>query len=573
MLYLSMFVIGLTVGKGSHKGMARCSLLLSSIAFVMAAGILWERSVVHRDDYSYDFDWLVIGDIFYRIGYELNNVSSWLLMLIASLNILLLLLLHNKQEQQMIASIYGYIGLLLSAVSGLVLADHMLTFFTCAILISCSVYLLLSHPVYGCVPKAIFRFITAQLLGFSAFLVALVGLYWYMPDHSLQFTMLETVFSSSAPSFTPFMKKVIAGALVVSALLIAGISPYANWMKHIGTERPVLRVVMFCFANALLPAYLLLRFHMIITEVDTVVWLCKLAGAIIVVWCTVRMLLDAQQTLSYIGMMMVGIIVFAYGHGAYGYMIVQLTLILFSLIVIYGAKMQSSSIIVYGAFLVAILTLIGVPPLSGYWMQQSLVATIAGTSTGWFIVSLLVVLCSALGTTIYFTMQWKSQFKQTGKGMLPVVILPALLLIAIGLLWLVDYMQLEIWLFEKVTSESMKLLPMVLTMLSVAVGVIIAWLFSERITDAFASSLEQADQQLKNQAERFGRSVMRLGRSIVSLEQMIERGFVQLLTVWLPYPFRIVSRAGANGHLLHSVVLVVVFTAVITALWYGIRGR
>lgn len=568
LLYFLMFIIGLTVGKSKQPGTAGSSLVISSLAFIMSGGVLWERIAVQRVDYSFDLEWFVVGDTVYRVGYELNNVSAWLLMLIASLNILLLLLLHHKQGYH---PHYGYVGLLLFAVSGLVLADHMLMFFIFAILISCSVYLLLAHPVYGSKPKAVFRLMTAQLLGFSVFFIALVGLYWYMPDHSLQFTMLETVFSGSAPSFTPFMKTIIAASLVISALMIAGILPYANWIKHIEVDRPILRVATFSFANALLPVYILLRFQMIISEVNDVVWFCRFAGAVIVIWCTVRMLLNSQQTLSYIGMMMLGAIVFAYGHGAYGYVLLQLTIILLAIVVIYGAAIYSSSIIVYGSFLVAILTLIGVPPLSGYWMQQSLVATIAKHGITWYIVSLVVVLCFALGTTIYLTIQWKTQLKQTGNRKISIIMFPALLLIALGLLWLVQHVSLEMWLFDTVTTESMQLLPMVLTMLSVIIGVAVAWLFSERITETLSSTLERTDLQLKQKAEQVGMSFVKLGSNIVKLEQWIERSIVQLLTVWLPYPLRMISRAGANHNMWYSVVLVIVFTAVITVLWYGLR--
>jgi NADH-quinone oxidoreductase subunit L len=562
-----MFIIGLTIGKGNQRS---SSLVISSVALIMSAGVLWERIIVANDDYSFSMDWIVIGDTIYRIGYELNNSSAWLLMLIASLNILLLLLLHNRQAEQLN---YGDIGLLLFAFSGLILADHMFLFFTCAILCSCSVYLLLAHPIYGSMPKAVFRFITAQLLGFSMFFIALVGLYWYMPDHALQFTMLETVFSGSTPSFTPFMKNSIAAALVASALLIAGVLPYANWIKHVGQDRPILRVVVFCFANALLPTVILLRFGIIIGEVNDVLWLCKFAGAIIVIWCTVRMLLNANQTLAYIGMMLLGTIVFAFGNGAYGYMLLQLTIICLSLIVIYGAGTYASSIIGYGSYLIAILTLIGVPPLSGYWLQQSLIATIAERSVGWYITALLIVSCSSLGTTIIFASQWKNGMKHAAKWSVSIVVFPAMALIALGLLWLVNHDTLEQWLFNEMTTESMKILPMLLTMLSIISGVAIAWLFSERITATFASTLKQADDQLRKSAERVGLLLAKLWEDIVKIEQLVERSLVQLFAVWLPYPFRIISRIGAGGSIWRSVMLVVIFTIAATLIWYGIGGN
>jgi len=572
-LYGLIFVIGLTVGRSHQKIMVTCSTLLSVAAFVIAVGIMWERTTAQAEDYSFYFDWLVIGNTFYRIGYELNNVAAWLLILMTGVNILLLCLLYRKQDQPAIASIYGYMGLLLFAASGVVLADHVLTFFACGILVSCSIYLLLSHPIYGCKPKAAFRYITAQLAGYALFLAALVSLYWYMPNHSLEFTMLETIFSGSALQFTIHMKNIIAGALVASALFIAGMFPYGHWMKHVELERPILKVVIFCFGSALMPMYILLRFQAIITESDDILSLCKWIGALVVIWCTLRMLTRAQEALAYIGMTMVGVIVFSYGHGAYMYMIAQLTFIMLSLIVIYGSTLQTSSIIVFGAFLVAVLTLIGVPPLSGYWMQQSLVATIATQSSGWTAAALLVIMCSALGVTISFTTYWKKLSIPPKHGVMVIVIWPALLLIGLGLGWLVDHSRLERWLFDQVTMETMKLIPMLLTMLSVAAGVIIAWLFSERLTEALSNKLGDVDQNIHRFGERLGTTIKRLGRFIVGGGQLIERAIVQVLTVWLPFPFRTISRAGVQASVLQSIGLVIVITVLITALWYGLRGR
>jgi len=545
-------------------------MILSIAAFLISAAVLWERVAYSSDDYSFDLEWLVIGDTIYRIGYELNNVSAWLLLLIATINLLSLLLLYRWQEQQ---PNYGYIGLLLFASSGLILSDHMLLFLVCAILSSCTVYLILAHPMNDSKPKAIFRYATAQLLGFSMFAVALVALYWYMPDHSLQFTMLETVFSGPAAGYTPFMKNVIAGALVASSLLIAGMLPYGNWMKHVEVNRPIVRVIAFSFANALLPTFILLRFAIVIGEVNDILWLCKLAGAIIVIWCTFQMLLNAEQTLAYIGMMLLGSIIFAYGHGAYSYVLFELTIICLSLIVIYGAANYSSSIMVYGSFLIAILTLIGVPPLSGYWLHQSLVATISTQDIGWYVVALIVVLCSSLSTTIHFVTRWKNGQKQTANWRVFIVVFPAIILIALGLIWLVKLSELEQWLFNQEITETMQIIPMLLTMLRVGIGVVIAWMFSERLTETFASSLERTDVYMKTRAGRVGFSITKLWDRVVKLVQLTERGLVQLFTTWIPYPIRMISRMGVEGSIWRSVVLVVMFTVAVTALWVGVRGR
>jgi len=571
-LYGLIFIIGLTVGRSHQRVMVVSSTLLSAAAFIIAIGLTWERATIQADDYSYYVDWLVIGDTFFRIGYELNNLAAWLLVLITGINILLLCLLYHKQDQAAISSIYGYMGLLLFAASGVVLADHAVTFFACALLISFSLYLLLSHPIYGSKPKAIFQFITAQLAGYAAFLAALVVLYWYIPNHSLEFTMLETFLSGSAAGFTQQMKHIIAGALVASALFIAGLIPYGHWMKQLELERPILRVVIFCFGSALLPISILLRFRVVITESTDVLTLCKWLGAIVVLWCTIRILTRIQDAMAYIGMTMVGIMIFAYGHGVYVYMIAQLTFIMLSLIAIYGSAIRTSSVIVFGSFLVAVLTLIGVPPLSGYWMQQSLIATIAVQNSSWTIAALLVVMCSALGVTISFTSYWKKLSFPPKRGAVFIVLWPALLLIGLGLLWLVDNQQLEQWLFNMQTMETMKLGPMLLTMLSIAVGVMIAWLFSERITGALSSKLEYIDEGLQQSGERLANTIRKLGRLVARGGQLIERAIVQLLTTWLPFPLRFISRTGAQANILQSIGLVAVLTIIMIVLWYSVGG-
>src|SRR5690606_23493317 len=256
----------------------------------------------------------------------------------------------------------------------------------------------------------------------------------------------------------------------------------------------------------------------------------------------------------------------------YVYMIAQLTFIMLSLIAIYGSAIRTSSVIVFGSFLVAVLTLIGVPPLSGYWMQQSLIATIAVQNSSWTIAALLVVMCSALGVTISFTSYWKKLSFPPKRGAVFIVLWPALLLIGLGLLWLVDNQRLEQWLFNMQTMETMKLGPMLLTMLSIAVGVMIAWLFSERITGALSSKLEYIDEGLKQSGERLANTIRKLGRLVARGGQLIERAIVQLLTTWLPFPLRFISRTGAQANILQSIGLVAVLTIIMIVLWYSVGG-
>lgn len=568
LLYFLIFIMSLVIGKGRQKSLAIFAYVISTVAFLWSCGMLWERIFFPTDDYSFDIDWLVLGDVVYQVGYELNNSAAWLIMLISSMNLLMLLLESARSQMH-----YGYIGLMFGSMSGVVLADHMFTFFIFAILTSCGAYLLLANPAQGLHTKVIFRLASAQMLGFAVFFIAIVGLYWYMPLHSLQFTMLETVFSSSFNDFTPFMKTIIAASIVGSSFLIAGVAPYANWMKHMESDRNLLSIITFCTINILLPMYILLRFQMIIGSTEPIIWFCKIAGLIMIVVYTIRMLLNVQQSRVYIGLLLLGSIVFAYGHGVLGYVLMQLTIIILSLIVIYGASMQASSIIAYGSYLVATLTLIGVPPLGGYWMQQSLIVTIAEQGLGWYVASLLIVLCCAMGMTIYVASQWKNEKNHAGKNKFSIVLFPAIALVGLGLLWLVKHSTIEEWLFNMKITESMRLVPMLLTMLSVVLGVAIAWLFSERITEAFAHSLERADVQLKRKSERMSITLSKFWDNVVKTEQLVERGIEQLLTLWLPYPIRFVSRLGEKANTWYSLLLVIMLTIVITAVWYVLRGR
>src|SRR5690606_35732437 len=102
-LYGLIFIIGLTVGRSHQRVMVVSSTLLSAAAFIIAIVITCESVNILADDYSYYVDYIIIGDTFFCIGYELNNLTAWLLVLITGMNILLLCLLYHKHDQAAIS--------------------------------------------------------------------------------------------------------------------------------------------------------------------------------------------------------------------------------------------------------------------------------------------------------------------------------------------------------------------------------------------------------------------------------------------------------------------------------------
>lgn len=588
-IYIVAFITIITVGKSMKQGGAFVNAVFSMLAFVLSVIVLVERLQPHTLDYSFHLDWLVIGEVYYTIGYEITNLTTWLLTLISGVYFFIHIMAFQKRTQMLASSIYAYMSLFMFGLSGLLLADSVLTFYIGSVLVSSSVYLMLAHPSFACQRKLIWRYVWSQLLAHTAFLVAIVVLYWYMPDKSLQFTMLQNVFGGQAEQFTTTMLFWLSISIVASVICFTGLLPYLNWLKLVRDQQPMVQLLISTLSFVIVPIYMLIVFSDLVTSSPIMVTVCTWLGLVIVLGCTIRLLADRAHAVSYYAGLNIGLLLFAYGHHAYGFMVGQLTIWLLAIIIVHTTVLRHNNIIMSGAFLIAALTLVGVPPLSGYWLQQSLVATIFAEHKLWFVPSLLLLLCFSLSSTVIF-LRYSRQDNQGGqhkqevelqsnqstnlsRWAIAAIIVPAIILIFSGLFWLLRIGANLYWLLGERVGIEINLTPIVWSVIVVGIAVILGWLYSERLSGKVEQHFIAIDEHMNKFTGSVGGKAIQVCSYIVQFVATLEHILHQLCTVWLLYPLRRMSQMSANTTVMRSTIWLIIIVAGFTALytWIG-RG-
>ncbi|MCR8660469.1 hypothetical protein [Paenibacillus endoradicis] len=581
-IYIVSFITIITIGKSLKQGGAFINAIFAMLAFALSVIVLIERLQPHTLDYSFHLDWLIIGDVYYTVGYEITNLTSWLLTLVSGVYFLIHIIMLQKKVQIVGSSIYAYMSLLMFAVSGLLLSDSILSFYICSILVSVSVYLMLAHTSFDCNQKLIWRYVLSQIVAHTALLVVIVVLYWYMPDKSLQFTMLQNVFGGQSEQFTEAMLFWLALSILANVIFLIGAFPYLNWLKLGRYQPPLLQLLITTLGFIIVPIYTLISFSELVTSSPIIVTLCAWVGLLFVVWCTIRLLVHRNNEGSYYVQMNIGLLLFAYGHEAYGFMVVQLTIWLLAIIIIYTTMLRHNSIIIFGAFMIAVITLVGAPPLSGYWLQQWLVTSIYTENTIWFVPSLFVLLSSSLSSTVFFMRYWK-QAKQQSKQPITsttqlslyvvlAIIVPAIMLVFFGLFWLLKNGAIHYWLFGQHNEMEIQIVPILMSMIFISIGVAVGWLYSERMNESVEKRFLTIEETVYKIANNIRDRAIQLSSYTVQWFVSLEHILYQLFTVWLLYPIRRISHMSANTTLIRSTVWMIIIVSIFTVL-YTLIGR
>ena len=264
-LYIAAFITIITVGKSMKQGGALVNVVFAMLALGLSITVFIERLRPHTLDYSFHLDWLVIGEVYYTIGYEITNLNTWLLTLITGVYFLIHIVAIKKKSPIIASSIYAYMSLLMFGLSGILLSDSILIFYICSVLVSVSVYLMLVHPSVECHQTLLWRYVLSQLFVHTALLVVIVVLYWYMPDTALQFTMLQNVFGGQAEHFTEAMLAWLSLSIVISIICSTGLFPYLHRLRLVRSGQSMAQLLVITLSFVFVPIYTLIAFADLIT--------------------------------------------------------------------------------------------------------------------------------------------------------------------------------------------------------------------------------------------------------------------------------------------------------------------
>ncbi|WP_052702857.1 hypothetical protein [Paenibacillus beijingensis] len=128
--HLAAFALLTALGRSLRRGSAWIGGLFSLASFIMALAVLGGRLNGTAENYNGRFEWMRIGNEPLRVGYEVTNLTSLMLVIITAVGLLVsIYAAGSMQQDERITVFYGYMALLQFATTGLAIADNALTFY------------------------------------------------------------------------------------------------------------------------------------------------------------------------------------------------------------------------------------------------------------------------------------------------------------------------------------------------------------------------------------------------------------------------------------------------------------
>lgn len=227
---LAAFLILTAFGRGMKQSGPLVATLASFAALVLSALILFEH-MNGADEYNDSFTWIGIGGFELTAGFDVTNLTALMLIVVSLVAFLVnVYSIGYMKDDERITVFFGYVALFTFSMLGLVLADNLLTLYIFWELVGVCSFLLIGFWYQKPEAKAAAKkaFIVTRV-GDVGLLIALLLLFWYMPDHDLSFSAIENVFGQSG-LITEGITTLIAILIFVGAVGKSGQFPLHVWL-------------------------------------------------------------------------------------------------------------------------------------------------------------------------------------------------------------------------------------------------------------------------------------------------------------------------------------------------------
>ncbi len=557
LLPLVAFIFVMTLGRAA-EGLAVWTAIVASVGSLMLSlCIMQEQLMGANNEFSGKFTWFKVGSVQVSLGIEVTQLTTLLLCVISLLHVCGLIYSASYMSRDGRAGLFcGYMSLLGCAMMGLVLAADMLTLFACWQLLGLASVLLAGfwHERNGA-KETVMRLYIFAAVGDLALLLAILLLFWYMPEHALDFASIQNVFEGQATNMAKWITALISALLLIAAAAKSGLFPFHLWLQHLGPVPLPAKAAMFCMALAPAGIVLLLRAMAALQAspliMETAAWLgaaSALIGAAAAAMQHKLARMAGYVAVSQVGLMLLG--VGTYATSGTVYLLIGYSLAGFLMVLGYGAlhpaageaRRRSPRSLARWVTAIGALSLAGVPPLPGFWAYQQLLQAALSTHVLLFAAALAALAGTAFyaGRAIMLLSDELRHAEAPGRaqGIVPAALaLLLVLLAAIELIWGKQGGLFQ-WLQVDVTSYDWSVwLPL---LLSSGCGLYLAVHHRHSIsreTHTNSSIFSWADAVLDGAFRRFGAKLMagldKVGHWLQRLDERMMEALPSLMAdVW-----------------------------------------
>ncbi|MGG1634741.1 NADH-quinone oxidoreductase subunit L [Paenibacillus sp. NRS-1760] len=414
---LAAFLVLTALGRSYRRAGVIIGSLGSFGAFVLSLLIMIDRLGTNEVDYNYSFDWIAIGDYTLKIGFEVTNLTALMLVVVTLVSFLVNVYSAGyMKNDERITVFFGYVALFTFSMLGLVLSDNLLSLYIFWELVGVCSFLLIGF--WFTLPKARAAakkaFIVTRI-GDVGLLIAILLLFWYMPDHALDFTTIQSVFDGQSGAITNGITTLIALLIFVGAIGKSGQFPLHVWLPDAMEGPTPISALIHAATMVAAGVFLIARTYDIFQDSAAAMETIAYVGGFTAIFAATIALVqkDIKRILAYSTVSQLGYMMMALGLGSLTGGIFHLfTHAFFKALLFLGAGsiihavhtqnihemggLASKMKVTTWTFAIGALALAGIPPLSGFWSKDLILTVAWETNPLLFIVGLAAAFCTAL---------------------------------------------------------------------------------------------------------------------------------------------------------------------------------
>lgn len=504
LLPLAAFLVLAALGRGFRRSGVLIGSVASLSAFVMSLLVLLERLKPNAVDYNNSFDWIVIGRYTLSIGYEVTNLTALMLVVVTLVSFLVNVYSAGyMKDDERITVFYGYVSLFTFSMLGLVISDNLLSLYIFWELVGVCSFLLIgfwyTKPAARAAAKKAF---IVTRVGDAGLLLAILLLFWHMPDHSLGFTMIKSVFDGQAGSIAEGVTTLIALLIFLGAVGKSGQFPLHIWLPDAMEGPTPISALIHAATMVAAGVFLIARtfdiFEASAAAMETVAYI---GGFTAIFAATIALAQnDIKRILAYSTISQLGYMMLAIGLGSWTGGIFHLfTHAFFKALLFLGAgsiihAVHTQNIHEMGGlgprmrttawtFAIGALALAGIPPLSGFWSKDAILTVAFENSPVLFVVGLAAAFCTALYMSRLFILVFMgkprnhaSSVRQPSAAMTTPLIILAVLTVGAGFVETPWNGWLGSWLSGESPNSHGNLMVIISSIAVGVLGIMLGWL-------------------------------------------------------------------------------------------------
>lgn len=414
---LLAFLILLAGGRQWKDAGAYVGIIATFASLVVSVLVFAERLGKNAGAYTWNgMEWIKLGDYSLGMGFEINNLNALMLLVVSLVSFLVNLYSKGYMSgDERISVFFSYVALFTFAMLGVVMAENILQLYIFWEIVGLGSFLLIGFWYFKPEAKAAAKkaFIITRI-GDVGLFIAILLLFWYMPGHALDFTSIHNAFTDG--QISKGTATLIALLIFVGAVGKSGQFPLHTWLPDAMEGPTPISALIHAATMVAAGVYLVARtFDIFLASPAALDTVAYVGGFTAIFAATIGITQnDIKRVLAYSTVSQLGYMMMALGVSAtisagmfhlFTHAFFKALLFLGAGSVIHAVHTQnihemgglsSKMKITTWTFAIGTLALAGIPPFSGFWSKDAILAEAYHNGhTGLFVVGLIAAFFTA----------------------------------------------------------------------------------------------------------------------------------------------------------------------------------